>query len=64
MADGHRVLTRAFLQIMLNRRFMPLPEVKELIEALNQKHDYDLNLENEEEFLEFISEYFRYRRAC
>lgn len=59
MADSHRVLTRAFIQIMLDRRFLPLPEVKTLVGALNQKYDYDLNLEAEEDLLDFISKCLR-----
>lgn len=55
MADGQQRLSRTFLQIMLDRRYLPLPDVKALIHALNQKYDYDLNFEDDAELLDFIN---------
>lgn len=57
MADGHRRLSQAFLQIMLDRRYLPLADVRLVIDSLNHKYDYDMNFGDDIELLDFISEY-------
>ena len=56
MAEGYKKVSQAFLQIMLDRRFLPLSEAKELVDELNRMFDYDLSLDEDAEILDFISE--------
>ncbi|XP_003741587.1 non-structural maintenance of chromosomes element 1 homolog [Galendromus occidentalis] len=55
MADAHRFLSQTFLQIMLDRRYLPLSDFRALVHALNQKYDYDLSLDHDADLLEFIN---------
>lgn len=57
MADGHRRLSQSFLQIMLDRRYLPLSDFRAIIHALDQKYDYDLSFDDDAELLEFVSKY-------
>lgn len=54
MADSQRRLSKTFLQILLDCRYLAVPDVKLLANALNQKYDYDLSLESDAELLDFI----------
>ncbi|OQR77052.1 hypothetical protein BIW11_07366 [Tropilaelaps mercedesae] len=51
----HQQMSRSLTQVLLDRRFMPTVEIREVVTKLNEKYDYDLDVRQDRDLDEYIA---------